>query len=318
MSAGAATRSDAGLILTDLDDTCLNFGDRFQAYVEARGLRTTGRLRDIWRIEDLLGITTEEVIPHLEAFTGDPDVRHEPEPCAQAVFPILRGHGYRFVGISACGTDPGYHARRVANLTEAFGFAFDALICVPFAGSKREILARYRDAVWVEDNLAHAETGAALGHRTFLIDRPYNSWAVRSARPESAAERPGEESEGTQPVPIARVATWWDILGALRPKTLADITRSAESRGVKLDLRAYTTPEGGEIRLDWIENQYQRKGAGRAALADLCAYADGRTSRILLNVMDGEPALIALYAEHGFTMVDPHDDEGPLMVREPR
>lgn len=318
MSAGAATRAEAGLILTDIDDTCLNFGDRFQAYVEAQGLRTTGRLRDIWRIEDLLGITTAAVLPHLAAFTGDPDVRHEPEPCAAEVFPILRGLGYRFVGISACGTDPGYHARRVANLTQAFGFAFDALICVPFAGSKREILARYQDAVWVEDNLAHAETGAALGHRTFLIDRPYNGWTVRSTRPDIATERPGDAGEGTQPVPITRVATWWDILGALHPQSLADVARSAESRGVRLDLRAYTTSTGEEIRLDWIENQYQRKGAGRAALADLCAFADGRTSRILLNVMDGESALVDLYAEHGFTVVDPDDDEGPLMVREPR
>ncbi len=205
-------------ILTDIDDTCLNFGDRFQAHAEARGYATRGRLRDVWRIEDCLDIPVEAVIPHLVAFTSDPAVRHEPEPCAAAVLPQLRAFGYRFIGISACGTDPAYRARRIANLTAAFGFAFDDVVCVPFGGSKAEALGRFAPAIWVEDHLGHARAGAQSGHRTFLLDRPYN--------------RTGEEGEAESG--IERVATWWDILARLEPTRWADPEGANRDRGAFL------------------------------------------------------------------------------------
>ena len=165
------------LILTDLDDTVLNFGDRFQDWALARNLPVAGRLRDLYRIERLLGTDIGTAIGLIREFTADPRVRHEAEPCAFQVLPRLRRSGYRFVGISACGDDPAYRVRRLHNLLEAFGFPFDDLICVPLGGCKAEVLGRFPASVWVEDNAGHAAAGAALGHRTFLLDRAYNAAA---------------------------------------------------------------------------------------------------------------------------------------------
>jgi hypothetical protein len=81
------------------------------------------------------------------------------------------------VGISACGEDPAYRRRRLVNLRDAFGFPFEELICVPLGGCKADVLSRFPASVWVEDNAVHAATGAGFGHRTFLVDRPYNAGA---------------------------------------------------------------------------------------------------------------------------------------------
>lgn len=300
------------LILTDIDDCVLNFSDRFQSYVESQGLPTQGRLRDLWRIERLLGIEVDAVHEILTAFTRDHSVHHEPEPCARDVLPELHRAGYRFVGISACGTDPEYRARRLKNLEAAFGFEFEALHCVPFGQSKAECLAAYPSAIWVEDTLGNALTGVAHGHRTFLLDRPYN----RVDDP--AALLAGPEEPVTGP-PVVRVATWRDILATLRPRTVPDLIRSAESRGVQLDVRLVPAAANEPfLSLRWIENVFGPKGAGRASLEDLCAFADAQGLKVTGHVMDGEPALIDLYGSLGWTMVDPDDDEGPLMVRAPR
>lgn len=184
------------LILTDLDDTVLNFGDRFERWSAARGLPMTGRLRDIYRVERLLGVDVGTAIDLIREFTADRQVRHEAEPCALEVLPRLRARGWRFVGISACGEDPGYRRRRLDNLLEAFGFPFEDLICVPLGGCKAEILSRFPASVWVEDNATHAATGAGAGHRTFLVDRPYNVGAAL-------------------PPEVVRVRGWHDVETAL-------------------------------------------------------------------------------------------------------
>lgn len=60
------------------------------------------------------------------------------------------------------------------------------------------------------------------------------------------------------------------------------------------------------------------KGAGSKVIAALCAECDKLGLRIALNAKDGEPFLINLYEGFGFTIVDERDDEGPLMVRQPK
>lgn len=297
------------IILTDVDDCIVDFSDRFQRYVEGLGLPTQGRLREIWRIEQLLGIEPEAVIPLLHRFTGDPAITHDPEPCAREVLPDLHRAGYRFVAISACGTDPGYHARRLDNLQSAFGFAFEALHCVPFGASKQAVLAQYPSAIWVEDTLGHAHDGARAGHRTFLLDRPYNAGLAGTLATDPLDSDP--------PPHITRVATWRDVRAMLLPQTEADLVASAASHGVTLRMRRYGDDDP-VLKIDWVENVFGRKGAGRQALAEVCAYADRHRIRIVGHAMDGEPALMALYQSLGWRVVDGGDDDGPLLSREPR
>lgn len=163
----------AKLILTDIDETVLQFAEPFHGWMEARGFPGDGRLRDNYCMRRTFGIPEHEIEEHLRAF-ADTDwlTRLPPEDCAREVLPDLHRRGYRFVGVTAI--DPAFHDRRMENLERAFGFAFEALRCVGVGGGKREALAAYPEAVWVEDHWQHALTGADLGHRSFLLTRSYN------------------------------------------------------------------------------------------------------------------------------------------------
>lgn len=184
------------LILTDVDDTCLDFANAFERYALTRGWQITGRLRDMYSLETFFGIDRDAAVARLHEFIRDEGHAQPAEPCARTVIPRLYEDGYEFVAITACGLDPVFRARRVRNLEAEFGFRFDDVHVVDLKAEKTPILSLYPEAIWVEDHYGHACAGADLGHKTFLIDRPYNR----------APEHPG----------VIRVRDWHHIAEFLR------------------------------------------------------------------------------------------------------
>jgi hypothetical protein len=166
------------LILTDVDDTCLRFAPELERYSVERGWETTAPLRDIYSLEVFFGIPRDEAIVRLHEFIEAEGHRHPPEECAASVIPELHNQGYSFVAVTACGLCPVFRLKRTRNLHDAFGFRFDDVHVVDIGGPKTPILSLYEPAIWVEDHYGHAVAGAELGHRTFLIDRPYNRQTV--------------------------------------------------------------------------------------------------------------------------------------------
>jgi FMN phosphatase YigB (HAD superfamily) len=165
------------LILTDIDETILDFTTAFGTWVTAQGHTAKSALRENYNLATTFGITDVEAIKLIEEFhhEGEGFANLAPEPCAALVLPRLYAAGYRFVAITACVSTPEIKEARVANLEKAFGFAWEDCHCVGLRGSKAEALARYEPTIWVEDNFNHALYGAhVLGHRTFLVERGYN------------------------------------------------------------------------------------------------------------------------------------------------
>lgn len=160
-------------ILTDVDDTVLEFGDSFQKWAEDRGHVPRGRVRNIGDIATVFDMETDDGIVedyfHAAAF-GE----MTPEPDALDVLPRLHKLGVKFVAITACSDHPNVIAKRTRNLEEAFGFKWEAVHCTGVHRPKVTLLNAYKPSVWVEDNPIHAVVGAELGHQTFLLDRPYN------------------------------------------------------------------------------------------------------------------------------------------------
>jgi hypothetical protein len=184
------------IILTDIDDSVLSYAETLQTYLEARGVRFRGELRDVHHFDAVTDLSEEEGAALITQFALDD--RHfanlPPEPCAAEVIPLLYSTGWQFVGISACGTDPRVHEMRMQNLERVFGFPWTALHTVGYQDAKDVHLRRYNPTYWVEDNRRHAVMGGALGHRAFLLDRPHNG----------CGDRPDPR--------IIRVKSWWDIL----------------------------------------------------------------------------------------------------------
>jgi hypothetical protein len=163
------------LILTDADDTVLRFSDAMQAFLATKGFVIETRLRDHHNIPELFNLNMSDTIALIQEFHRSPGMEQLlPEPCAAIVLPELHRQGFQFVAVSACLNEPDVHARRVRNLEAAFGFKWEAVHCIGLQMDKEAILRAYPSSIWVEDVWDHALAGQRAGHRTFLLDRPYN------------------------------------------------------------------------------------------------------------------------------------------------
>jgi FMN phosphatase YigB (HAD superfamily) len=163
-------------ILLDLDETILEFSDPFQKWLgDAHGLFSAYRLKDHHNIPKLFNIDITLTMALVAEFHRSPQMEYlEPLPCAVSVLPALYRAGYRFIAITACLNEIKTVERRKANLRAAFGFDFDEVHCIGLVPSKKEALELYDSSIWVDDLYHHAAQGAELGHKSFLIDRPYN------------------------------------------------------------------------------------------------------------------------------------------------
>lgn len=179
-------------IITDIDDTILNFADGFQEWVEAKGHKTHGQLRDLCSIQELLDCGRESVDDLVIEFSLSESFRYlKPEVCALRALPLLNSMGYDFVAISSCVDGPVVAEHRVHNIEEVFGFEFKAIHLTGLMKPKVDFLKSYDPSFWVEDNGGHAIIGAEMGHKTFLLNRSYN--------------------EGTDHPDITRVNSWNEI-----------------------------------------------------------------------------------------------------------
>ncbi len=167
------------IILTDVDETILNFTGPFEAWLAEQGYTVNGTLRDTYGIHHLIGIhDLDEITRIVGEFhdAGETFAALEPEPHALEAMTELYLDGFRFVAITAVDDTPNIKARRIENLNRAFGFDFEDCICVGQMQPKTEALKKFSPTVWVEDNPHHAYEGSRLGHRTFLINHAFNEY----------------------------------------------------------------------------------------------------------------------------------------------
>jgi hypothetical protein len=163
------------LILTDVDNVLVRWGDGFDRFIRGvLGRDPVGHCDDFERIAHWLGIEQEEVYPLISTYHHDHRglLSLEAYEDAACYVPLLAEAGWRFIAVSALRNDGDAEVMRRENLRALFG---DAIVDLHLTGGdKSAVLAAYPSAVWVEDAWKYALQGHAAGHRTFLIERPYN------------------------------------------------------------------------------------------------------------------------------------------------
>jgi hypothetical protein len=165
------------VILTDIDDTVLQFGPAFEKWaVDQKGYTLQTTIRDGGSIEASLGCHRDDVDSLVIEFSTNPTYfgAIPPEVDALAVIPVLHRMGYQFAAISSCVDGPEVTECRRRNLEEAFGFKWLDVHCVGLLAPKEPTLRQYDPSWWVEDNAKNAYLGDQIGHKSFLLDRPYN------------------------------------------------------------------------------------------------------------------------------------------------
>ncbi len=192
------------LILTDIDDTILKFADAFQDWaVRHKGYTLNQSIRDGGSIQEAIGCHRDHVDELVIEFSTNPEFfgAIPPEEDALAVIPTLHAMGYQFAAISSCVDGPAVTASRRKNLEEVFGIPWVDVHCTGLLKPKVDYLSKFAPTWWVEDNAGHALAGAALGHKSYLLDRPYNALDTNSL-----PDLPGE---------VNRVGSWHDVFEAI-------------------------------------------------------------------------------------------------------
>lgn len=179
------------VILTDIDDCCLDWISGFRMYASRILQRPiTGSPKD-WSMQSWLGFRGEENAQEkVDQLVRD--FNHgawefgclPPVAKAEKFLPQL-AKDYDLVAITCCSSEAATVALRHANLYHVFGPIFQEVICQPLNTKKIENLAKFKDrrvVAWVEDKAEAAVHGAELGYPAFLVEQEHNK-AYRKANP---------------------------------------------------------------------------------------------------------------------------------------
>lgn len=194
------------VILTDIDDCCLDWISGFRMYASRVLNRTIAESPSDWSMQSWLG------------FQGQPDAQAKvdsmvedfnhgswefgclpPVNKAEKFLPLL-AKDFNIIAITCCSVDPATVALRKANLYHVFGPIFQEVICQPLGTKKIDNLSKFRDrkvVAWVEDKAEAAVHGAQLGYPSFLVEQEHNK--------KFRAENPYG--------PVNHVRDWSDISG---------------------------------------------------------------------------------------------------------
>lgn len=184
-SVYAMNDSNVRILLTDVDETLLDWVHGFAAYARASGLTLIGDEPSGWDLSRWVAGTDGKMLSPGDVnelvvrFNTSPDFAHL-RPCAGAVKALteFRRAGWHVVALSSCtGGDKAdvTFGMRVANLKMHFGGKIQKVICLPLGCSKRDALRAFPPSIWVDDNPRHVREGVDAGHMSFLMKRPWNT-----------------------------------------------------------------------------------------------------------------------------------------------
>lgn len=168
------------LILTDIDDTFLNYSDPFLKFLKLPlpedGERIDRYHKYVQRY--LPDITPEELNQKVFQFnTSEEFSKLEPFKNSLEHIERLYNDGYEFLAISSCGENPQTKSLRDKNIVDVFGEnIFKDVILLPQEARKLSVLKDYEDSglIWLEDNVKNYNDGYNLGLRSALVVTPYN------------------------------------------------------------------------------------------------------------------------------------------------
>lgn len=164
-------------ILTDIDHVVLHHATYFQEWLTNN--YCTSYENKNWdefkNFEEWLGMDTPEANDIIFKFNSSESFSElYPEKDSLVVIPMLKNLGYNFVGITACGDHKNIKKYRDINIEKYFPNIFDEIFYVNNPDDKLDILSSFKPSYWVEDHINNVLLGKGCGHKTFLMDQPYN------------------------------------------------------------------------------------------------------------------------------------------------
>jgi uncharacterized HAD superfamily protein len=166
-------RNKKPILLTDVDGVLLDWVKTFGEYAKAQGYNLRQEHPTTWEMTEWFGAdidTIRRLITEMNSSKIFAEI--PPFEDAMKVLPKL-AEKYDLVAITCCSDDATTVARRKKNL-EVLKVDFKDVHCLKFTESKKDLLSSYHTTLWVEDRFEGAKSGVETGHKSFLINRPYN------------------------------------------------------------------------------------------------------------------------------------------------
>lgn len=171
---------DNQVILVDVDGVLLDWEWAFTVWMTERGYVQRPGAKNYYSIEDKFeDINDGDAKKFTRLFNESAAIGFLP-PLRDSVYWVKRlheQHGFRFRAITSLSTDKNAQKLREMNLAKYFGpTVFESVTCLPTGSDKHEALEQYRDSGlwWVEDKIANADLGHAVGLKSVLLEHGHN------------------------------------------------------------------------------------------------------------------------------------------------
>lgn len=172
----------------DCDDVLLDWNGAFLKWLNRFGFNPDPAGPKDWDLSAWIRCTPEESLYLIERFNNSDyfqfvSARHGAKETVWSLYDA----GHRLSVLTCCGTRPRIRSDRMRNLHREFSrdssgppWIPERVVILPLGASKEVELYRFCEKygpsslVFVEDNLKHAMTGAALGITSFCLRRSHN------------------------------------------------------------------------------------------------------------------------------------------------
>ena len=166
------------VILVDCDGVLLDWEYSFDRWMKRHGYEIAKDGHGKYRMFEKYGLEKQEAKRLVRMFNESATIRKLP-PLRDAIKYVKKlheEHGYIFHCITSLSKDQYAQHLRTKNLIEMFGpSVFEEYIYLDTGADKDEILKEYEPGHWwIEDKPENCEAGKRAGHKSIIIDHPYN------------------------------------------------------------------------------------------------------------------------------------------------
>jgi len=165
------------ILLTDVDDTILDWLGGFISYAGKVLNRSYQGRPTNYQLDSYLGITGKEVGALIKDF-NEQSINFgmlEPISNSQEYLPKFYNAGWQIVVISSCADTKQTHLLRKNNLTSVFGDIFSDINLLPLEQRSKSLeLRSYSPGIWAEDKFSLAVEGLQAQHEPFVFRRLHN------------------------------------------------------------------------------------------------------------------------------------------------
>lgn len=169
------------ILLTDVDEVLLQWMVEFKQFLINNKYSTVSSFPSTWALHDWIlhdgsPLTENETRKLILQFNHSDQFQSlKPYDHAKETLSFLKEFGFHIVAISSCTDDHDVFTKRKFNLDTNFPGLIDNLICLPLGSPKIDVLTKFPQSIWIDDNIHNVQDGIKLNHFSFLMKRPWNN-----------------------------------------------------------------------------------------------------------------------------------------------